>query len=175
MTKVCQHCSNEFSGKRTIAKFCSDTCKNASWQAKNKHRVSQAIGRYKKTDKFKAYRENNKDTICQQIKEWKLNNADRRKELDKNYHRRNRHNPEYLAKRRHSEAKRRAVKLSATPRWLTVEQKRAIKDIYLNCPKGFEVDHIFPLRGKTVCGLHVPENLQYLKREENRSKGNRIR
>lgn len=164
---ICQHCSNEFSGKRIVAKFCSDVCKNASWQGKNKHKVLQAVEKHRKTDKYK-------DIINLQVKEWHLNNSERRKELNKTYHRRNKDNPEYLAKRRYYEAKRRAAKLNATPKWLTVEQRQAIRDIYLKCPKGFDVDHIIPLRGETVCGLHVPENLQYLNSEENRSKGNRI-
>jgi 5-methylcytosine-specific restriction endonuclease McrA len=46
-----------------------------------------------------------------------------------------------------------------------------IKQIYANCPVGYEVDHIIPLsRG----GPHHEDNLQYLLKEDNRRKGNRV-
>lgn len=46
-----------------------------------------------------------------------------------------------------------------------------IKDIYLNCPDGYEVDHIIPINKG---GLHHQDNLQYLTVSENRSKGDRL-
>lgn len=79
-------------------------------------------------------------------------------------------------------AKRRARKLRATPKWLTAEQHAEMSEFYkiaqelawLNQDgKPLEVDHIVPLCGKNVCGLHVPWNLQLLSKIENRSKGNR--
>lgn len=60
--------------------------------------------------------------------------------------------------------RRQCRKIRATPPWVDHSE---INKIYLNRPKGYEVDHIVPLRGKTVCGLHVPWNLRYLPKTEN--------
>ena len=67
------------------------------------------------------------------------------------------------------EARRRARKLQAIPKWADLEK---IKEIYNNCPEGHEVDHYYPLMGALVCGLHVETNLQYLTLSDNRHKGN---
>jgi hypothetical protein len=69
-----------------------------------------------------------------------------------------------------SNAKRRAAKLQRTPAWADLE---AIKQFYLNCPKGYHVDHIVPLQGVNVSGFHVLNNLQYLSASENLRKSNK--
>lgn len=63
----------------------------------------------------------------------------------------------------------RARKLNQTPSWADLE---LIELIYEMCPKGYHVDHIVPLKGKTVAGLHVEGNLQYLPAKENLAKRN---
>ena len=58
------------------------------------------------------------------------------------------------------------------PSWLTDEQLEEMRLIYLEArDKGLEVDHVHPLNGETVCGLHVPWNLQLLSKAENCKKG----
>lgn len=70
---------------------------------------------------------------------------------------------------------RSSIVQQATPGWLTIDDKIAIRDMYRNCPAGYHVDHIMPLKGQTLSGLHVPWNLQWLPAKENRSKGNKVR
>lgn len=78
-------------------------------------------------------------------------------------------------------AARRSKARKATPGWLTTEQRREIQAIYARAREiteatsiRHEVDHIIPLQGKTVCGLHVPWNLRVLPAAENTRKGSAI-
>lgn len=66
-------------------------------------------------------------------------------------------------------AVRRARRRQACPIWV---DRKELNTVYKNCPKGYQVDHIVPLAGKNVCGLHVPWNLQYLTPEQNIQKYN---
>lgn len=69
----------------------------------------------------------------------------------------------------------------ATPPWLTAGQQKQIEFFYTLSEKlshingvKMNVDHIVPVKGKAVCGLHVPWNLQVIPDVENFSKGNKI-
>lgn len=70
-------------------------------------------------------------------------------------------------------------KLRATPKWLSADQIEEIAKFYSHARDcavisgdKYEVDHIIPLKGKDVCGLHVPWNLQILPADINRRKSN---
>lgn len=71
---------------------------------------------------------------------------------------------------KHNVSAYRSRKIKRTPKWADLDK---IKEIYSKCPKGYHVDHIIPLNGNMVSGLHVENNLQYLTAKDNFSKGNR--
>ena len=70
---------------------------------------------------------------------------------------------------------------SATPSWVTKEQKMAMRKLYLEAQRltkitgeRYVVDHIVPLINPDVCGLHVPWNLRVMTQEENLKKSNKL-
>jgi len=78
------------------------------------------------------------------------------------------------------EGSRRASKINATPKWLTKEQLLEIESFYSEADTlskttniQYSVDHIIPLQGKNVCGLHVPWNLRVITLMDNIKKGNK--
>jgi hypothetical protein len=71
-------------------------------------------------------------------------------------------------KQRHSFMKYYMKKKRQTPLNANIDK---IKEIYLNCPAGYEVNHIIPI---SKGGPHHQDNLQYLTVTENRKKGNKV-
>lgn len=76
-------------------------------------------------------------------------------------------------------AKRKAAELKRTPAWLTEDDHWMMEQAYEIAMRRskmlgiqFQVDHIIPLQGKTVSGLHVPLNLQVIPAKLNRAKSN---
>jgi len=59
---------------------------------------------------------------------------------------------------------------------ISAADKAEIDGMYQFCSifPSFEVDHIIPVKGESVCGLHTPANLQVILRTENRRKGNKL-
>jgi len=79
-------------------------------------------------------------------------------------------------------AKRRTRKLNAVPPWLNNNDKVHIESIYFQSLRlreltgiKYAVDHIIPLQGKNVCGLHVPWNLMPITASENSRKKNKFK
>ena len=110
--------------------------------------------------------------------EWRKNNPEKvaaQKSLKIAYKRANPHKQAYLV------AKRRAAKNQRTPKWLTKEHHWMMEQFYelasiRSKMLGFQwhVDHIVPLQGTLVSGLHVPWNLRVVPWMDNVSKGNKF-
>jgi hypothetical protein len=156
--RFCKLCSTSIVGKRKNAMFCSRQHKGifsdaqrdyaAEYAANQEHLRKQALSYY------------HKDVITSRAKQL----ARQKNNL-----------PKFAA----YEAKRRAIKMQRTPNWLTVDDLWMIEQAYELAALrtkmlGFvwHVDHIVPLQGKLVSGLHVPWNLQVIPAVENISKNN---
>ena len=119
------------------------------WKNKERHSANMAAN-YQK----------NKEQVKQRVKKWVKENA---------------------AAVNARVMKRYALKLKATPSWLTEDDHWMLEQAYELAKLrtqmfGFKwhVDHIVPLQGKIVCGLHVPNNLQVIPASVNCSKRNRF-
>lgn len=150
----------------------------------------------------KAYAQRNREKAYQKVKEWRAANPEKKLEQDRRYaekypeklvaktQRWRAKNPQSAAdfsrktRQKHAarvlanKAKYRAAKLQATPQWLNKGHWFEIGCVYLyrdalkRVGLDYHVDHIVPLQGKKVSGLHVPENLQVLPADMNRLKNN---
>jgi hypothetical protein len=172
-------CKREKDGCQSRCKAC-----HKKYFEKTKDRRSEYGKKYREENKkkiseyLKSYYQENKDTISEYAKEYHKEYYPQNKEkvLLRN-EKWAKSNPDKV---RAKFAKRRAKKLQATPDWLTQEHLDQIKDIYAHARDcevvtgdKYHVDHIVPLQGKDVCGLHVPWNLQVLPAEVNQSKSNK--
>lgn len=138
------------SDRDTYISWCK-LCKNkssASWHERNKQKHSEINAKW--------YQEN-KERHLANNKQWYENNKDVK-----------------LA----STTAREKRCILATPTWA---DKELIKELYILAKKlteqtgiQHEVDHIVPLKGDKVSGLHVEHNLQVITAEENRRKSNKF-
>jgi hypothetical protein len=178
--------------------YCKDCRKEQKRQyyLENKQDISYRQKQYtnKNKDKVKeravAYRSKNKELIKIKQKQIYHKQKEKRLEYAKVRYQANKDAikakvKEYTVKNRHKtnaiKAKYRASKYNATPKWLTKQHLEEIKVFYKEAKKLsedtgelYQVDHIVPLQGVEVCGLHVPWNLQILTKTENISKFNKL-
>jgi hypothetical protein len=128
------------------------------WDAENPEAraASQTRKWHKHKPKLQAYnkkwREDNAEELAAKKLEWER--KDKRRNPGK-----------YSAKAAETRAKR-------LHRYVPWADKDAINFFYECRPDGCHVDHIIPLQGKVISGLHVPENLQWMPARDNQSKSN---
>jgi hypothetical protein len=115
--------------------------------------------------------ESNKEKVNTYNKRWAQNNRDKTRAKSLKWSANNRSSCNARG------AKRRAQQLNATPVWADLEAIKSWYSLAKMFDKTFKekhhVDHIVPLQGKNICGLHVEYNLQVLTAVENIKKSNK--
>jgi 5-methylcytosine-specific restriction endonuclease McrA len=169
-----QPCKHGHIAPRKTKGACVD-CLKAEWEQANVTRAAY-FAEYGRSEAGKAakrgYYERNKEAVVSRAqartvesknaykKKYKAANPDLYKEL--------------------TNARRRRFR-EATPKWLTAEHKMEVRLKYrlaielsrrLGVPHA--VDHIVPLQGEEVCGLHVPWNMEVITQEQNLKKSNKL-
>jgi len=189
MIKVCSRCKTEkpildfhkqLSAKDGYRSHCKP-CRKASAQEYYKDNSERINLR------TRAYDLKNRAKVAERAKRWATNNKDKCAAKSKRYAE---NNPEKVAARQREykqnnkdiitaiSAKRRAVKLRATPKWINdgyvklFYKLAKIEEIRTGLK--VHVDHIIPLNNPIVCGLHCEDNLQLLSEKANMLKGNRF-
>jgi hypothetical protein len=181
MTKYCYKCQKNketsffyknSSKKDGLSTECKECRKQADkkYYKKNAEKINLRVKNYTKEnpEKVKEAKKrcylNNPQKVKIQSKNWAKLNLEKSNKSKKKYKQKNL--PKFAA----YTAKYRSSKFKATPPWFEKE----LVDVVYNKAKewGFEVDHIVPLQGKTVCGLHCWANLQLLAKDINSSKRN---
>ena len=163
-------CSRGHIALRKVKGACVD-CIKEDWKIDNEKRKDKPKSEAAK-QAGKRYYEKNREVVKAR--------ASARPVEEKRTHR-NKHKKENqdLYKALTSVRKRRHR--SATPKWITPEQKLAMRQLYLHAQaltkmtgERYVVDHIIPLISPDVCGLHVPWNLRVITQEENLKKSNKL-
>lgn len=157
-----------------------------AWKAKNivkvkERRVSYHIeNRDRINTKSLAWYENNKESQKAKMRDYYEKNKEDLKAYSRQYYLNNKE-LFYISSKNWREKNKglmlayyrayNLAKAKRVPKWSEVQQ---IRDFYANRPKGYEIDHIVPLFGRNVSGLHVIANLQYLTESENSQKSNKF-
>ena len=156
--RACELCKIDIGHMRSNARFCSREHKRMTSDSKRNHAAE--------------YQRNKEVRQAQALKYYY---ADHQKAKDLQLARQKTRLPKIAA----YEATRRALKLQRTPKWLTEIDKERIENEYKLASlqskitgEQWHVDHIIPLQGKNVSGLHVPSNLRAMRGSDNISKHN---
>lgn len=163
-------CSRGHIALRKTKGVCVE-CMKEDWATDNERRKGKPKSEAAKEAAKRYYKKNREAVIARAA-----GRPREQKQTYRNVHKKN--NPELykalvsVRKRRHR---------SATPPWITKQQKLEMRKLYLSAQRltqltgeRYVVDHIIPLINPEVCGLHVPWNLRVMTQEENLRKSNKL-
>ena len=154
--------------------------KAAAWRESNRQELKVYFknrhneNKEKLSAQNKEYYEKNKEKIIKKVSAYYEQNKESISKYKLEHYKNNQHI--YVA----ASKKRKASRIQRTPNWLTSKDFEAIELVYAEAKNRevetgikHHVDHIIPLQGKNVSGLHVPANLQIISATDNLRKSNR--
>ena len=148
------------------SKRVTDTAYHKAYYEANKARIAEVK---------RAYRAANKEKIIANKRAAYLATREANLAQKREYRQANKGKINFLCSMRKKVVKQR------TPAWLSPFDRLKIKCYYSvaamlarNNKEPWHVDHIVPLQGKLVSGLHVPNNLQFLRGVDNVRKKNKF-
>lgn len=154
--KICELSENQNNGKDRQDRF----------REAHPYEKTKLVNKTDDPNYFKNWNKTNKDKVS------KYNKSTYAKKAKYNWRQNNKGHQKFLTRKRQKCIKR------ATPCWANQE---AIKQLYIaasekstNECSEYQIDHIIPIQGELVCGLHVENNLQILSKTKNLSKGNQF-
>jgi hypothetical protein len=158
--RVCELCGVDIDHKKSNARFCSrDHKRKTSDMQRDYSAEYQRNAEARRAKALEYYYANHEQSKKKQLNRQKLR-------------------PEIASA---GSANRRALKLQRTPAWLTDFDKLKIKCLHSVAAmltrenkEAWHVDHVIPLQGDLVSGLHVPSNMRVLRGVENISKHNKF-
>ena len=196
----CITCMSTYAAARYLEDIENRSTKARAYEETNRERIYAKNRQYYEQNKGRISaqrqisRAENREAISARYKVWVAENADRLRECWRSYrstHRvqiakqRKRYSqayyvavkaadPSYFARK---SSDRRALILQAKPAWADdariAEFYKTAHEVGMLTGEWYHVDHIVPLRGKTVCGLHTDANLRVMQGMENIRKSNK--
>jgi hypothetical protein len=179
--KTCNRCKQDkdanlfYANKRMkdgLNTFCIDCHKADNLERKAKSRQDPLFKDGERAYR-KRYRDQNQEFCNELTRQWRAKNAEHLSNYGRAYRQENKALTNHLCQRR------KIALLNRTPKWLTDDDLWFIEQAYeLAASRSkltgvkWHVDHILPLRGKTVSGLHTPSNLRVITQKENQRKSN---
>jgi len=154
-------------------------CKRADYllnaeRERARRRASYAANLEANREAIRAYQNANREVLRASSRNWRKANPEAQHRASSAWAKANPDKRAAAQNKRHTGQKQR------TPAWLSAEQLKQIEFYYtmaeamkLATGVPHSVDHIVPLQGSNVSGLHVPWNLQVIPKSDNSKKGNR--
>ena len=183
MLKRCCKCKEEkdaslFYANKRMKDGLNTFCK-ACHKADNVERkkVNRADPQFRATELAfkKEYRSRTVEQRAAYMEKWRAANREQINEHGRQYRRVRKEHYNFLCQ------KRKIDLLKRTPKWLTSDDLWMIEQAYelaglrtKMLGVEYHVDHVIPLRGKYVSGLHVPLNLRVVPWFENQRKTNKF-